>query len=66
VSERRAVPTLHGDVPIRPTPLAGVQPTPPSHRRDPGSYVRYTLIEFIWDVAGGVQPVILRSRRLLD
>ena len=24
---------------------------------------RYTLIEFTWDVAGGVQPVILPSRR---
>jgi hypothetical protein len=59
------VPAPHGHVTIQPTPLAGVPPTPPSHRRDPERYVRYTLIEFTWDVAGRVQPVILTSRQLL-
>ena len=26
---------------------------------------RFTLIEFVWDIASGVQPVILAERKLL-
>ena len=26
---------------------------------------RLTLIEFVWDISSGIQPVILASRRLL-
>jgi hypothetical protein len=26
---------------------------------------RFTLIEFVWDIASGVQPVILAERTLL-
>ena len=28
-------------------------------------YERFTLIEFIWDIASGIQPVILAERKLL-
>jgi hypothetical protein len=31
----------------------------------PERHQRLTLIEFTWDVSGGVQPVILASRELL-
>jgi len=27
---------------------------------------RFTLIEFVWDIASGVQPVILAERKLLN
>lgn len=26
---------------------------------------RFTLIEFVWDIASGIQPVILAERKLL-
>jgi hypothetical protein len=28
-------------------------------------HLRFTLIEFVWDIASGVQPVILAERKLL-
>lgn len=32
---------------------------------EPERYERVTLIQFSWDLAGGIQPVILASRELL-
>ena len=31
----------------------------------PERYERFTLIEFIWDIESGIQPVILAERKLL-
>jgi hypothetical protein len=61
--DARAAP--HGHGPAQPAHLGGVPPTAPSAPREPERHERYTLIEFTWDVAGGVQPVFLTSRSLL-
>ena len=65
MSEQRAArpPLGHGS--HRPSRVPGSPPKAPSHRPEAERHERYMLIEFTWDVAGGVQPVILTSRRLL-
>jgi hypothetical protein len=42
----------------------GHGPTPAAGDRDERNE-RFTLIEFVWDIPSGIQPVILVERKLL-